>query len=119
MPVEYFPKFARQGLLDEKVCINNITSNYISLQFAGNPPNGSEIQMIHIEGHCHIGCLSMQLWNMSANPPKIVCQTYNTYGQSNQVHDEMGFVRGSLTCVFGDPADGYEAPPVVRPTAAV
>ena len=116
VPVDYFPPFARQGLLDEKVCINNITSNATGTEFAGAAPNGTEIQMIHVEGHCHIGCLSMQLWNMSATPPKIVCQTYNTYGQSNEVHDEQGFVRGSLTCVFADPADGYEAPPVVRPT---
>ena len=116
VPTDYFPDFAKQGLLQDKVCINNITSNYTGAQFAGNPPAGQEIAMIHIEGHCHIGCLSMQLWNMSATPPKLVCQTWNTYGRSNEVHDEEGFVRGSLTCVYGDPADGYEAPPIVRPT---
>ena len=116
VPSNYFPEYARQGLQDDKVCINNITSNYTGTAFGSSAGNVTETQLIHIEGHCHIGCLSMQLWNMSATPPQLVCQTYNTYGRSNEVHDEMGWVKGSLTCVFGDPADGYTAPPVVRPT---
>ena len=67
-------------------------------------------------GHCHIGSFGMQLWNMSAEPPAVVCQTWNDYGRSDKIHDEMGYLLGSRPCIYGDPADGYVAPLVVRPT---
>merc|ERR1711881_217558 len=96
VPSNYFPEYARQGLQDDKVCINNITSNYTGTAFGSSAGNVTETQLIHVEGHCHIGCLSMQLWNLSARP------TTPTAAPTRST--TRGWVKGSLTCVFGDPA---------------
>ena len=110
------PAHAHQDATAPTTCVTNITSNFTGQEFAGAAPAGKEIQMIHMLGHCHIGSIGMQLWNMSMSPPKVVCQTWNDYGRSDKTHDEMGYLLGSRPCIFGDPADGFLPPLVVRPT---
>jgi hypothetical protein len=109
------PDHAHQGP-GPTVCVANITSNFTGQTFAGTAPHGQELQLIHLLGHCHIGSYGMQLWNMSAEGgPKVICQTWNDFGKSDKIHDEMGYLLGSRPCIFGDPKDGFQAPPVVRP----
>lgn len=110
------PAHAHQDPTRATDCITNITSNFTGAMFAGTAPAGTEIQLIHMLGHCHIGSLGMQLWNMSAEGgPRVVCQTWNDYGRTNGWMDEMGYLLGSRPCIYGDPADGFVAPLVVRP----
>jgi hypothetical protein len=73
--------------------------------------------MITMEGHCHIGCLKMELWIMDdpANP-KLLCRTKVDYGTGDGWMDEMGYIGGAETCIFGDPAQGFRAPINLKPT---
>eukprot|EP01051_Picozoa_sp_SAG22_P009427 SAG22_NODE_787_length_7239_cov_4.418487_6_plen_722_part_00 len=111
------PDHTHQGPSKPTDCVHNITSNFTGAMLAGTAPKGEEIQMIHMLGHCHIGSYGMQMWNMSAEGgPKVLCQTWNDYGRTDEIHNEMGYLLGSRPCIFGDPADGFTAPPIVRPT---
>ena len=40
-------------------------SHFAGAQFCPSG-KGEECQLIHMLGHCHIGSLGMQMWNMSA-----------------------------------------------------
>lgn len=81
----------------------------------GYNPSIGEFEMIHVEGHCHIGCLGMELWIMDdPSNPKLLCKTEVKYGTSDRTHDEMGYILGNLPCIFGNPEDGYEAPIVLK-----
>jgi len=91
-----------EGLGD---CVYNISSNFTGMNWphSGTTP-GSEVELIHVEGHCHIGCYGMQLWNMTdAKNPYIFCQTWNDYGTGDEIHNEMGYLLGNRPCIFGNP----------------
>merc|ERR1711959_429257 len=96
-------------------CVYVISSNFTAGQMPGFDPalgaNGTTL--IHVEGHCHIGCLKMELWIMDdpANP-KLLCRTNVVYGTGDEAHNEMGYILGSEPCIFGREEDGFE-PPVV------
>lgn len=73
--------------------------------------------LIHVEGHCHIGCQGMELWNVD-NPadPVLLCRTKVDYGTNNTAHNEMGYILGNRPCVYGNAEDGFETPPVIKTT---
>eukprot|EP00662_Eupelagonemidae_sp_cell21_P031989 gene31989-16826_t len=52
--------------------------------------------LIHVEGHCHIGCQKMELWIVDdpANP-KLLCRTKVNYGTGDEAHNEMGYILGN------------------------
>lgn len=57
----------------------------------------------------------MELWIVDdpANP-KLLCRTRVTYGTSDAVHDEDGYILGNLPCIFGSQQDGFEPPVVLQ-----
>jgi len=54
--------------------------------------------MITMEGHCHIGCIRMEMWIMDdpANP-KLLCKTEVDHGKSDGWMDESGYIAGAQT----------------------
>ena len=67
-------------------CVYNITSSWTGADMLGaNPAVDSEL--IHVEGHCHIGCLGMELYNMDdPAAPKLLCKTKVDYGTGDEPH---------------------------------
>ena len=72
---------------------------------------------ILLGGHCHApSCLKMELWN--ADTGELLCRQLPTYGTllSNSTgsrrFDEKGYL-ALPPCVWGDPALGLEAPPLL------
>jgi hypothetical protein len=55
--------------------VYDITSNFTGAELSGTVA-GVETLLMHMEGHCHIGCLGMELWNMD-DPvhPVLLCGT--------------------------------------------
>mmetsp|Transcript_75614 Transcript_75614/g.105008 ORF Transcript_75614/g.105008 Transcript_75614/m.105008 type:complete len:440 (-) Transcript_75614:72-1391(-) len=80
-------------------CTYTITSN-----FTAGDMNGCQngCQFITMEGHCHIGCLGMEMWIVDdpANP-KLLCNASVNMGESDGWMDEMGYISGCNTCIFG------------------
>ena len=97
-------------------CVYNITSSWTGADMLGaNPAVDSEL--IHVEGHCHIGCLGMELYNMDdPAAPKLLCRTKIDYGTGDEPQNEMGYILGNQPCLFGNPADGFPEPPVIKTT---
>lgn len=102
-----YPK-AKEGEKAEYI----ITSNFTAGEMTHTPTT-----LIHMEGHCHIGCYRMEMWIMDdpANP-RLLCRTNVTYGSGDGWMDEMGYIGGNEPCIFGNPADGFEAPVVLNST---
>jgi len=96
-------------------CIATITSNFTGANLPqASKTTGSEL--IHVEGHCHIGCQKMELWNMDdPAAPVLLCRTKVDYGKGDLAQDEMGYILGNQPCVFGNVSDGFQAPPVIMP----
>jgi len=96
-------------------CDYTITSNFTASQFGGCA-NGCTLMTM--EGHCHIGCVGMELWIVDdeANP-ELLCNATNTYGTGDGWMNEMGYVAGSNTCIFGQKGNGLvEDLRVLHPT---
>ena len=78
-------------------CVDTITSNFTGSEMGGFVA-GYDIELVHVEGHCHVGCLGMELYNTDdpANP-RLLCGTKIDYGQNDDAQNEMG-------CEAGRPA---------------
>lgn len=97
----------------ENGCVYEINSNFTAGEIAGFDPSAANgtITLIHVEGHCHIGCLGMELWIMDdPEHPQLLCKTNVVYGLGDEAHNEMGYILGNEPCIFGRPEDGFEAP---------
>jgi len=90
---------------DKANCFDRITSNFTAAEICRNPKG---CRFITMEGHCHIGCAAMEMWIMDdpANP-KLLCNATVKYGKGDGWMDEMGYISGAQTCIFGP---GYEDP---------
>lgn len=59
-------------------------------------------RFITMEGHCHIGCIAMEMWIMDdPAKPRLLCNATVKYGQGDGWMDEMGYISGAQTCIFG------------------
>jgi len=98
---------------DKSQCQYTITSNFTAGQMGGCA-NGC--QFITMEGHCHIGCIGMELWIVDdeANP-KLLCNATVSYGAGDGWMDEMGYIAGANTCLYGK-QDGLPNPVALHPT---
>eukprot|EP00911_Craspedida_sp_UC1_P000631 UC1_evm1s485 len=95
-------------------CLDTITSNFTGAQLPGFRA-GVDSEIIHYEGHCHIGCQRMELWNVDdPHNPKLLCRTAIDYGSSDNVLDEEGYILGNRPCIFGFQKDGFQEPPIIR-----
>ena len=85
---------------DKSKCQNVITSNFTAGAMGGCA-NGC--QFITMEGHCHIGCIGMEMWIVDdpANPV-LLCNASVGYGSGDGWMDEMGYIAGANTCIFGN-----------------
>ena len=82
-------------------CVYPLTSNFTGANLPGAKA-GVDTLLIHVEGHCHIGCLGMELWNMDDDAhPKLLCRTKIDYGTNNTAQNEMGYILGNQPCIFG------------------
>lgn len=100
-----------------ETCEYVISSNFTAGMMPGfDPKLGAQgTTLIHVEGHCHIGCLRMELWIMDDPArPRLLCRTKVDYGQGDAAHDEMGYILGNQPCIFGREADGFEPPAVLQ-----
>ena len=92
-------------------CVDTISSNVTG----GTLGLGSDTLFVHVEGHCHVGCLGMELWNVDDPArPILLCETKVDYGGSDAAKDEMGYILGNQPCIFGTPP--FPSPPVITPT---
>lgn len=101
-------------------CTYQMTSNFTAgdmMAQTGALHGAKGIELIHVHGHCHIGCQSMELWIMDDPAhPRLLCKTKVVYGTGDAAHDEMGYILGNEPCIFGRAEDGYETPTVLKPT---
>jgi hypothetical protein len=92
---------------DKSKCQNTITSNFTA-GVMGGCANGCEF--VTMEGHCHIGCLGMEMWIVDdPQNPVLLCNASIGYGQGDGWMDEMGYIAGANTCVFGQKGNGVFA----------
>jgi hypothetical protein len=84
---------------DKSICKDRITSNFTAGEICGG---NKGCRFITMEGHCHIGCSAMEMWIMDdpANP-KLLCNATVKYGKGDGWMDEMGYISGAQTCIFG------------------
>lgn len=47
--------------------------------------------------------------------PKLLCRTKVAYGTGDGWMNEMGYIGGNLPCIFGNAADGFQAPVALKP----
>ena len=97
-------------------CVDTLSSNFTGADLPGAQA-GVDSWLVHVEGHCHIGCLKMQLFNVD-NPdaPVLLCETKVDMGGGDAPKDEMGYIQGNQPCIYGDVRDGFPAPPVIKTT---
>ena len=95
-------------------CTDTISSNFTGAMLPGARP-GQDSLIVHLEGHCHIGCQRMELWNVD-NPekPLLLCRTAVDYGAGDTAHNEMGYILGNRPCIYGNKEDGFEEPPRIK-----
>jgi hypothetical protein len=98
---------------DKSKCQYIITSNFTAGQMGGCA-NGC--QFVTMEGHCHIGCIGMEMWIMDdPHNPKLLCNATVGYGKGDGWMDEMGYIAGANTCLYGK-QDGLPNPVPLHPT---
>lgn len=79
-------------------CLYTITSNFTAGMMGGF--NGAAT-LIHMEGHCHIGCQRMEMWIVDDEEnPKLLCRTKVIYGTNDTVMNEEGYILGNLPCKY-------------------
>jgi hypothetical protein len=99
---------------DQSKCVNQISSNFTA-GMMGGCANGC--QFVTMEGHCHIGCIGMEMWIMDdPKNPVLLCNATNTYGTDDGWMNEMGYIAGSNTCLFGPDGTGYNPLVSLHPT---
>jgi hypothetical protein len=98
---------------DKSKCQNTITSNFTA-GMMGGCANGCEF--ITMEGHCHIGCIGMEMWIMDdpANPV-LLCNATVGYGSGDDWMDEMGYIAGANTCIFSKNDPNLANPVALHP----
>ena len=97
---------------DKSQCTNTITSNFTAGDMGGCA-NGC--QFITMEGHCHIGCLGMEMWIVDdPEKPILLCNATVGYGKGDGWMDEMGYIAGANTCLFANDPE-FRAPIVLHP----
>jgi len=80
------------------------------------PEDGSGIQLLYAGGHCHVGCISLDLINM--NTGQVICHQEAVYapeGATGDAMDEPGYALSIPPCVWGD-EDDLQDPYVIMPT---
>jgi len=93
---------------DQSKCQDKITSNFTAGQMC---PQGC--RFITMEGHCHIGCIAMEMWIMDdPENPQLLCNATVKYGKGDGWMDELGYISGAQTCIFGG---GYRDPVNLHP----
>ena len=96
-------------------CVYSISSNITGADLAG-AREGTDTLLVHVDGHCHIGCLGMEMWNVDdPTKPVLICETKVDYGENDEAHNEMGYVIGTQPCIFG-PEFANSTPPIVKTT---
>lgn len=83
------------------------------------PEDGSGIQLVYAGGHCHVGCLSLDLVNLDTG--MTIChqepRTGSTVSPGGNAMDEAGYAVAIPPCVWGDgPSERLPPPAVIRPT---
>lgn len=86
------------------------------------PTDGRGVKLIYAGGHCHVGCLSLELYD--ADTGKLVCRNAPTHGSStskwnDEAMNERGYAIAIPPCVWGDdPSEEglLQRPPVIKPT---
>ena len=75
-----------------------------------DPSKTKGIDLIYAAPHCHApSCISMELYN--ADTGQLICRVEPTFGKSNNVYDEHGFL-ALPPCIWGDDeAEGLLPPP--------
>jgi hypothetical protein len=69
------------------------------------------VSFVMLGFHCHSpACLGGELWN--ADTGDLICHVQPVAGNSAAAHDEENYL-WLPPCQFGDPADGFTAPPVL------
>ena len=108
-------------------CVHTITSRFnVSQLFSGEDCNmrfdpwcafnkGTKAMDLIMAGpHCHApNCASMELVRESTGEQ--LCYSEPKYGTSSAPMDERGYAIAIPPCVWGDPAEGWQAPPRLRP----
>merc|ERR1712180_157878 len=108
------------------MCVHEITAHFTVADMAQNcsvrknPSCWKEgydkdyqgINLIYAGGHCHApSCISMELYH--ADTGRLLCSHVPTYGKSDQVFDELGYL-ALPPCLWGNKEDGL-VPPVFLP----
>jgi hypothetical protein len=94
-------------------CVNTISSNITGASLVPGIGGARETLLVHVDGHCHIGCIAMEMWNVD-DPAKhvLICKTEVDYGDNNDAQNEMGYVLGTQPCIFGP--EFASTPPVIK-----
>jgi len=82
------------------------------------PEDGTGIQLIYAGGHCHVGCLSLDLINLDTGAT--ICHQEPVMGTrvspGDNAMDEAGYSVSIPPCEWGtDPRDELPPPVVIRP----
>jgi len=82
------------------------------------PEDGTGIQLIYAGGHCHVGCLSLDLINLDTG--ETICHQEPLHGSKvaagDNAMDEAGYAVSIPPCEWGDdPAENLPPPAVIRP----
>merc|ERR1711907_444212 len=95
-------------------CDYTLTSNFTAGLLRGC---GNGCELITLEGHCHIGCVAMELWIVDdETKPQLLCNASVRYGGGDGWMDEMGYISGANTCIYGTGKDGLPAAIPLHPT---
>lgn len=83
------------------------------------PADGSGIQLVYAGGHCHVGCISLDLVNLDTGAT--ICHQEpvlgSKVGPGNNAMDEGGYAVSIPPCEWGnDPRDHLPPPVIIRPT---
>jgi hypothetical protein len=82
------------------------------------PKDGSGIQLVYAGGHCHVGCISLDLINLDTGAT--ICHQEPGHGTKvapgDNAMDEAGYATSIPPCEWGDdPRDNLPPPVVIRP----
>ena len=80
---------------DKDECRHVITSNITASDLGRACATGKGCKLITMEGHCHIGCIKMEMWIMDdPKNPVLLCRTEVDHGKSDAWMDETGYIAG-------------------------
>lgn len=91
-------------------CIHKLTtyqyiggSAYFPFAHGGpiKPKINREIELVYMVGHQHRGGIGISIYDDKSG--KLICESIPTYGKSNMIGDENGYVVSMSTCTFKPP----------------